>query len=503
MKSVGSKLTKRKTVLMLLVLLFLFGLATKVSAGWVFSGLENSGEARDVAEDNGSLNLEASTQKMVDEYFVSLNCSLGGVGCTNKPDKFHAFYDRSVLGASQKVISLAYAFPPASTSNYLAFMGSKSGLIDKTYAQGIGYSGLQPILGLWNAMKNTSYVVILIVLVFMGILIMFRKSLDPQTVLTFQMAIPRVIITIILITFSYAIAGFVIDLIYLSILFVIQIFESGKLLDVGAIAQAKQDFTSDSPWVIFGYTLKSIPVDAGGLFSGGSGILTGLGLFGPLGITFGVFAFIIGAVISGLFETVSGGGGVGLNIIGNIVSPFVMLIVFVGLISVAFRLIWMLINAYIQLIINIVFAPIMLLGDLFSGGASFWNWFTNLLGFAVVYPVTALLLLTAYVINIQLKDIGGLWVAPMVPGFSSEVIGSIIGIGVLFMIPQIVKSVQEVFKPSSPVSITGGTAVAPLTGAFNMGMNLFQTYRLFRPHQLLSKEAQEGLAHMSDAVKKT
>jgi len=46
-------------------------------------------------------------------------------------------------------------------------------------------------------------------------MIMFRIKINPQTAITIQLALPKLIITLLLITFSYAIAGFMIDIFYL------------------------------------------------------------------------------------------------------------------------------------------------------------------------------------------------------------------------------------------------------------------------------------------------
>ena len=46
---------------------------------------------------------------------------------------------------------------------------------------------------------------------------MFRVKINPQTVVSLQTMIPKLIITMLLVTFSFAIAGFVIDLVYVII----------------------------------------------------------------------------------------------------------------------------------------------------------------------------------------------------------------------------------------------------------------------------------------------
>ena len=57
-----------------------------------------------------------------------------------------------------------------------------------------------------------------IILIAAGFMIMFRVKINPQTVVSLQTMIPKLVITLLLVTFSYAIAGLVIDMIYVFIL---------------------------------------------------------------------------------------------------------------------------------------------------------------------------------------------------------------------------------------------------------------------------------------------
>ena len=80
------------------------------------------------------------------------------------------------------------------------------------YAQGIGFQGLQFLLPLWRGFRNMVYVFSTIIFLIIGIMIILRVKVSPQAVITIQSAVPQIITTLILVTFSYAIAGLVIDL---------------------------------------------------------------------------------------------------------------------------------------------------------------------------------------------------------------------------------------------------------------------------------------------------
>ena len=55
---------------------------------------------------------------------------------------------------------------------------------------------------------------------------MFRQRISPQAVMTIQAALPKVIIALIMVTFSYAIAGFMIDISYVLFLVILRGIET-------------------------------------------------------------------------------------------------------------------------------------------------------------------------------------------------------------------------------------------------------------------------------------
>jgi len=105
-----------------------------------------------------------------------------------------------------------------SAVGYTSRLVKKLTIVQEAKAQGFGYvTGAAPVQTLWAAMRDITYGLLVIVTVILAFMIMFRVKLSPQTVITVQSALPKVILTIILITFSYAIAGLLIDLMYVVI----------------------------------------------------------------------------------------------------------------------------------------------------------------------------------------------------------------------------------------------------------------------------------------------
>lgn len=106
--------------------------------------------------------------------------------------------------------------PPASGVAYLADVGQKLNLVKPAYAQtGLGFNALlNPFLPAWRAVRNFTYLVFAVAAVIMGVAIMLRYKINPQTVITIQSSIPRLVIGLVFITFSYAIVGLLVDFIY-------------------------------------------------------------------------------------------------------------------------------------------------------------------------------------------------------------------------------------------------------------------------------------------------
>src|SRR3972149_6990690 len=116
---------------------------------------------------------------------------------------------------SKPLPSMVFESRPLSGITYVK---DKFNLVGEVYAQqGFGFSRLEFIQPLWQAARDISFFFLVLATVIMAFMIMFRVKLSPQTVISIQSAIPKVVMGIILITFSYAIAGFMIDLVYVTI----------------------------------------------------------------------------------------------------------------------------------------------------------------------------------------------------------------------------------------------------------------------------------------------
>lgn len=119
-----------------------------------------------------------------------------------------------LLGTTGSLLAALYMNPPVRTADYLASLGQGLGIVKEAHAQGVFGSGqavLSPVLALWQVSRNIAYLAMIIIFVIIGLMVMFRQRINPQTVITAQAALPGLVIGLILITFSYFFAALLTD----------------------------------------------------------------------------------------------------------------------------------------------------------------------------------------------------------------------------------------------------------------------------------------------------
>ncbi|OGG29432.1 hypothetical protein A2971_02585 [Candidatus Gottesmanbacteria bacterium RIFCSPLOWO2_01_FULL_46_21] len=394
--------------------------------------------------------------------------------------------ESAIAGISGFIIAM-YANPPASTSLAIQDLGQTLGFIPpQAYAQGIGFSGLSPLLKIWRAFRNIAYLLLAVVMIVIGFMVMLRKRIDPKTVVTVQNALPRIILTLLLITFSYAIVGIMIDLMYLSIALIVTMFKSTGLLgEPGAVAK------------LFGYSTVEEVFGRGGLFA----------VMNTIFPKSGIDVFILSKEILG-WNLVSGivGGGAGA-LVGLIFSPIgavvggvagslgppilVALLISLALLFTFIRLFIMFLSAYIQIIFSLIIAPLHLLMDAFPGGLGFSSWMKNLIANLAVFPVAATMFLLSMAFGtVAAQTPDKLWAPPYLSlSPSTSGIAALFSLGVLFVIPSIANSIKEALKAKPAVPVGAGSITAPLSAVWTTSLGqISQLYYL----QQLTREATGG-----------
>jgi len=134
------------------------------------------------------------------------------------------------LGVTTSILIGMYQTPPSKVTDYLAIVGQDLGIIKEAKAQvgGSGNAILSPVIKLWQVSRNITYLVMILIFVTIGIMVMFRQRINPQTVITAQAALPGLVIGLILITFSYFIASLATDMAFVGTDLVGYYFQSAQ-----------------------------------------------------------------------------------------------------------------------------------------------------------------------------------------------------------------------------------------------------------------------------------
>lgn len=118
-----------------------------------------------------------------------------------------------LLGMSFSMIGEVISTPPIHSSLFLANLGEQIGIKSaNAQVSGSGSGVLAPIFKLWEVSRNISYLVMILIFVFVGLMVMFRQKLNPQTVVSVQLALPGLVIGLVMITFSYFLASLISDI---------------------------------------------------------------------------------------------------------------------------------------------------------------------------------------------------------------------------------------------------------------------------------------------------
>jgi hypothetical protein len=387
-----------------------------VPGPWEFGKIvDEKYKASQMSKEVYTVNTQAS-------YMNTATCMI--TGCSKDPNS-PVSYNKSAIASISNAVVAMYANPPADLALWIRDTGQTLGFMPKqAYAQGIGFSGLSPLLPIWKAFRNIAYALLAVVMIVIGFMVMFRKKIDPKTVVTVQNALPKIVLTLILITFSYAIVGLMIDLMYLTIALTASILIPVSNGALGADTGSK--YLNGGIWNLFAM-----------VFFGGIGGVGGI---------VNLVAFDQGKLAQIIW----------LATLGSIMSFIVGLLLLIAYI----RILFMLVAAYIQIIISVLTGPLQILTEALPGSTGFSSWFKNLFANLAIFPVTAAVLMigtifTSFDVTIG-QGLGKVWTPPLLSGGGASGILGIIGLGLLMSIPNIAKSIKEALKTKPLLGGGGG-----------------------------------------------
>jgi hypothetical protein len=466
---------------------------------------------------NKQLNSTKQGHAVVLIYRAAL-CNFIGEGCTTDPTDADKHFNKSLFGMMTSAITLPYQSPPASFAYWFKDGLENAGFVPKSYAaEGIGFSSIKGYRSIWSIFRNLSYLILVVVIVAIGFMIMFRMKINPQTVVSVENALPRIVTTLIYITFSFAIAGFLIDLMYVMIAVVISVLSQ---LNIGSLRPENiQMHINEYMMAGFGgiwpydkvYLEGSGPVGAGAKLAGstlGPAFSTGSAFFNVLPdviklpfktiITFAVGNMITKGLLTdnlnNFFKALTNISAAGFSI-GNIplllgviiqiavfyiISGYVPglilgLLILLSILKLLFDIFVLILSSYITIILLVIFSPIYLLMEAIPGRDTFKNWWMSLLGELLTFPLIILFTLTGYAVVI-IHHTGQVFTLPFFYGFSSEDVSTLVGMAIILMIPQLVQLVKSSLgiKPM-PLNVGaqtffgGAAALGTMTGMVGGG----------------------------------
>lgn len=444
--------------------------------------------------------------------YKGILCYTLGETCTDNPDEATPFIKNSLITKASQLFVAPYSSPPASGILWTFEGVQNAGFIPNTYAQGIGFYALQPLTPIWKVFRNVAYMILVLIVVTIGFLIMFRASISAQAVITIENAIPRIVLAMILITFSFPIAGFLIDVMYLIMglggSVIIQNITSSTGLPNDTIVQSlgwEEDIFNSTGWSLLGKVVGN-----GNIWSTGSAILSLVpiqlqvilrtvvsivimgfisahpvvnkfmtGRFGtPVPIIGDIAEIAIGAAVTGLI----------FGVIAGIIFPLILsAFVFISTLFLFFRIFFLLFITYTKILLSVIFSPIILIFEAFPEKGTFAYWIKGLFFNLLTFPIVAVLILTAGMIaNVSTtwqlgnptSEYGELWRPPFLYSIQSEGFVMLVAISIIFLIPDMVAFVKKSFGVEDlPFNITPGKLLGGSGIALAGGMGLFSRAR--------------------------
>jgi hypothetical protein len=320
-----------------------------------------------------------------------------------------------LIGLNTKMIASLYNLP-FSGIEYLASV--KNNFLGKpAHAQGIGFQGFSAFLPIWKGFRNATYAIFSLFFVVMGIMIMLRVKISQQAVLTVQNALPKIITALILVTFSYAIVGLLIDFSY--------VIES---LGLSLIYTASGEAGINIPDIIKN---PNVMFKIGGL------------------VSFWTILKISG-IISGIIAIFSLGSLVGVSVIA---FGIILLLLVIIILIFTLKFFFGLLKCYINIIIKTIIGPLEIaLGAIPNMKMGFGSWFTGIIANILVFPISMIFLVMVKTLMDVVKDSTNLWSPPGLELFSGgKIISMVIGLGGLMILSKLPSMIPEFIfqiKPS-------------------------------------------------------
>ena len=232
-------------------------------------------------------------------------------------------------------------------------------------------SGYQELLdtgvnSVWKFVLNATYVIFILIMIVVGFMIMFRSKIGGQTLVTLGNSLPNVVLALIGATFSFAIAGLIIDIGGIIMGLIIEVFESvggySPNIRIDTLANiARSLFPTALLKEIIDTTLHNYNPSNWGSMLGSL----------KIGDVFSAFSMIKNFQTMGLISII-----------------LILAAITVGTVGV-FKVFLTLVKAYFTILLNVIIGPLKIAVSAIPGkGVAFINWMKDIFRAVLIYPVT-------------------------------------------------------------------------------------------------------------------
>lgn len=502
-----------------LISFFVFLLLASFTAGEIHGQTQHTGTSSpetlndfrtpDV-EDNVPRNSHSYTQIVLFDVLSAVGCQLAGIDVvdetrpcigynpeTKKLTSTHTFGADGTtpkiggaIGLMSQQIGVLYQ-QPISSVEQLNYLASNFGIVENTYAQaprkaaicngntanlGYGFCGLYPIMDIWQFVRNIAYAFLVIAFVVLALGIMLRFKIDARNVMTLQNQIPRVIISIILITFSYTMAGAMVDLMWTITYMGMAAITKGSGATMCDFSQGTgADSTVDK--AAQKHILQTPVSFVNAIFSDDCSNT----LVGPKGMLLlsNTTGGAIGDILTELvMKTVginynSARSSCGLTSLGDcigaavgfILSAIIKLIILIALFVTLTRLWFNLLKTVVLFLIFTIAGPIWIVFGLLPGRPmGFEKWFRLIFAHLIPFPLVAWMLTFAVVLSTEytnLPDPTAIFIPPLIGNPNMNNFGTLLAFGLILLtpgIPDMIKQKMKVPPGGSGAIIRGNIA---------------------------------------------
>ena len=297
-----------------------------------------------------------------------------------------------------------------------------------------GYQQLQSsgIVELWSVARNIAYMFFVIVFIIGGFMIMFRHKIGGQMMVTVYNTLPGIVVGLVLVTFSFAIVGF--------------------MIDIGAVLIS----------VMKGFVETSYDVDP----------------TSPFGIANVYSEVAVFQIILGLLQSLEGWlFSVASWMMQKVIGGMARFVLYIIILYISIKIFFTLIKAYIGILFDTIAAPIVLVISTIPGKRGFMkDWFFRITKNVLVFVIVFFLLhmpLYFFEQGTLLHVFGGDLSGSPTPSVADGYVMAGVTLYLLFLAPGVPKMLDEYFPQTGgkggQVAAEGarGEAVKiPLVGGF-------------------------------------